>query len=189
MVHSMDIAGWEEMYRAGERGSEDQPTRLLVETADLLRPGKAADLACGAGRNALYLAERGWSVLAMDGSETAVKTLRRRAEARGLQVEAYVSDLTAPGFVLPDDSFDLIVIAYYLQRDLVAKVSPSLRQGGCLLAIVHTVSPGEQVSGKRAGCGELAEMFGDWNVTYYYEGPSRDPAHRRPVAEVVAYKR
>ena len=63
----MDIAGWEERYRSGDHGREDAATILVVEIADKLAPGTAMDLACGAGRNALYLAEarmggngRGW---------------------------------------------------------------------------------------------------------------------------------
>jgi SAM-dependent methyltransferase len=182
----MDIAGWEEMYRSGERGKEDAPTLLIVETARNLTPGIAIDLACGAGRNALYLAENGWAVTAIDGSEKAVGLMKLRAAARGLCVHTEVSDLQAPGFTLPHDSFDLIVIAYYLQRDLFPKVKLAVRPGGLILAIVHTPERGEERSEKRAAPGELRGFFQDWEILWDYEGPSRDPAHRRPVAEIVA---
>lgn len=185
----MDIAGWEHMYRTGERGSEDQPTQLLLETVDALPPGKAVDLACGAGRNALFLAELGWTVTAVDGSKTAIAKLIQRAEERGLNIKAEVCDLTSPGFTLRDEAFDLVVIAYYLQRDLFAKIAPALRPGGIALVIVHTPDPGQKPSYKRAAPGELKELFMDWDVLYYYEGASRDPAHHRPVAEIVARKK
>jgi tellurite methyltransferase len=184
----MDIAGWERMYRSGERGGEGDPTILLVETVENLPPGKAIDLACGTGRNALYLAELGWDVTAMDGSEAAIKELQARARTRGLTVNTAVADLTDPKFELAPNAFDLVVMAYYLQRDLFAKAKPAVRPGGLLLAIVHTPEPREAPTYKRAAPGELRGFFEDWELLWDYEGPSRDPAHRRPVAEAVARK-
>lgn len=174
------------MYRSGDRGKEESPTALVVEVAGKLTPGAAIDLACGAGRNALFLAERGWEVTAVDGSDKAIELLRQRSAARGLKLGTRVADLTAPDFALPPDTFDLVLIAYYLQRDLFAKVKATARPGGVVAAIVHTPEPGEQWSEKRARPGELREVFSDCEVLWDYEGPSRDPAHRRPVAEIVA---
>ncbi len=182
----MDIAGWEQKYRSGDRGKEEKPTALLVETAEKLLPGTAIDLACGAGRHALYLADRGWNVTAVDGSETAVELVRRRAAARGLDVHARVADLTDSAFALPKEAFDLIVIAYYLQRDLFAKAKAAVRPSGIVIAIVHTPEPGETWSEKRAAQGELRKFFSGWEILWDYEGSSRDPAHRRPVAEIAA---
>ncbi len=184
----MDIAGWENMYRAGKRGSENAPTLLLVETAAKLNPGRAIDLACGSGRNALFLAENGWTVTGIDGSATAIRMLKERAAERSLPVHAEVADLTAPGFTLPGEAFDLIVIAYYLQRDLFPLLKPALRPSGVVLAIVHTAEKGEEPSYKRAIPGELRSIFAGWQILHYYEGASRDPAHHRPVAEIVAQR-
>jgi SAM-dependent methyltransferase len=182
----MDIAGWEAKYRSDDRGREDAPTILVVETAEKLAPGTAIDLACGAGRHALYLAERGWAVTAVDGSKKAIEIARVRAADRGLEVHTEVADLTAPSFTMHPDTFDLVLIAYYLQRDLFAKIKTAIRPGGVVVAIAHTPEPGEQWSEKRAAPGELRGFFNDWELLWEYEGPSRDPAHRRPVAEIVA---
>jgi tellurite methyltransferase len=182
----MDIAGWEKMYRSGERGKEDAPTILLVEVAGKLAPGIAIDLACGAGRNALYLAERGWEVTAVDGSEKAIELVRQRSAARGLHISTKAADLMALNFTLPPDAFDLILIAFYLQRHLFAKAKTALRPGGVVVAIAHTPEPGEKWNEKRAAPGELRQFFHGCEVLWEYEGPSRDPAHRRPVAEIVA---
>jgi tellurite methyltransferase len=186
MMGAMDITGWEEKYRSGERGKEDEPTLLLVEIAAKLATGTAIDLACGAGRNALYLAELGWKVTAVDGSEKAIELVRLRSAERGLRVRAKVADLTAPDFTVQQDAFDLVLIAYYLQRDLFAKAKAAVRPGGVAVAIAHTPERGEKWSEKRAATGELREFFKDWELLWEYEGPSRDPAHRRPVAEIVA---
>jgi len=182
----MDLAGWDEKYRSDARGREDVPTKLVVDIAETLAPGTAIDLACGAGRHALYLAERGWAVTAVDGSETAIELVRLRSAERGLQVHTQAADLTAPAFAMLPASFDLIVIAYYLQRDLFAKVKEAARPGGVVVAIAHTPEPGEVWSEKRAAPGELRRFFNGWEVLWTYEGPSRDPVHRRPVAEIAA---
>ena len=167
-------------------GKEDAPTTLVVETAANARPGIAIDLACGAGRNTLYLAEIGWRVTAVDGSHTAIDLVVQRAAARGVAIEAVVSDLTSETFKLPSEVFDLVVIAYYLQRDLLMRAKEAVRPGGLVLAIVHTPDPGQSWSEKRAAPGELRGFFEGWEILHDYEGPSRDPAHHRPVAEIVA---
>ncbi len=182
----MDIAGWDEMYKMGERGKEDAATTLLVEMLEKLAPGDAIDLASGAGRNAIYLAERGWTVTAVDGSENAIRLLEERAAGGALKIETRVSDLTASDFVMPADSFDLVLVAYYLQRDLFAKAKAAVRPGGVVIAIVHIPAMGEPWSEKRAARGELQAFFDGWEVLWEYEGASRDPAHKRPVAEIVA---
>src|SRR5258708_7745298 len=67
----MEIHEWDKRYRLREHAASDlesPPTPLLIETAKILAPGRALDLACGAGRNALWLAEHGWDVIAVDGS-------------------------------------------------------------------------------------------------------------------------
>jgi SAM-dependent methyltransferase len=182
----MDIAGWEEKYRSGDRGLEDAPTKLVIEVAEKLAPGSAIDLACGTGRNALYLAERGWDITAIDGSETAIEVMKQRSAARGIHVKAKVADLTASDFTMAPNAFDLILIAYYLQRDLFAKVKAAVRPGGLVVAIAHMPESAEDWSEKRAAPGELKAFFNDWELLWEYEGASRDPVHHRPVAEIVA---
>src|ERR1035437_7280189 len=111
----MEIRGWNERYRSGERATEDlcaAPARLLMETAKQLEPGKALDLACGTGRNALWLAERGWSVTAVDGSPGAIDILRSRASARALTVDARVAHLEKSEYRIEDLSWDLIAMCY-----------------------------------------------------------------------------
>lgn len=185
----MDLAGWERRYESGERASEDldaPPTKLVINTARHMRPGKALDLACGTGRNALWLAEHGWQVTAVDGAHSAIEMLRSRAFQRALAVDARVADLEKGDFEIAPASWDLIAICYYLQRNLFEPAKQGVRPGGILIAIVHTAEKGEQPTATRMKRGELAGFFSGWEILHHNEGPPDDIAHRRAVAEIVA---
>src|ERR1700730_16652348 len=77
----MEIHAWEKRYGSKERPAEDFEAAPvgLIETAEKLCPGRVLDLACGTGRNALWLAEHGWRVTAVDGASIAIRILRDRA--------------------------------------------------------------------------------------------------------------
>jgi SAM-dependent methyltransferase len=185
----MDIRGWDERYRSRERPSEDfdaPPTPLLVETARQLKLGRALDLACGTGRNALWLAQHGWSVTAVDAAPTAIETLRIRASKRGVNVDAQQADLAGGEYAIEQSAWDLISICYYLQRDLFQPAKAGIVPGGVLLAIVHIPEPGKEPTDTRAKPGELKTYFTGWEILRYYEGKPNDTAHQRSVAEIVA---
>ncbi len=187
----MDIRGWNERYRSLERRSEDldaDPTPLLVQLVKRIPAGKAIDLACGTGRNALHLAANGWVVTAVDGSEIAIDLLRERANAAGLIVKADVADLADARFAIAPHTWDLVGICYYLHRNLFAKAKEGVAPGGRVIAIAHTVEGGERPSSTRLACGELQTFFQNWEIEHLYEGKPTDPAHRRSAAEIVARK-
>ena len=189
--HTMEIQGWDERYKSGERHAEDldaAPTPLLVETAEKLPPGNALDLACGSGRNALWLAERGWSVTAVDGSPVAIEILRSRASERGVTVNARVADLEKSEYQIEPSRWDLIAIWYYLQRDLFEPVKQGVAAGGILISIVHITEPGEEPTAHRLKPDELKRYFQGWEIFHYREGKPNDTAHQRSVAEIVACK-
>jgi tellurite methyltransferase len=184
----MDIRDWDERYRLGTRPEEDReapPTPLVIGTASRLKPGRALDLACGAGRNTLWLAENGWSVTAVDGSAAAIEILQLRAADRALQVDARVADLEKGKYEIQSSIWDLITICYYLQRDLFEPAKRGLAPGGLLIAIAHISEPGEAPSYKRLTSGELESHFNGWDIVHSYEGTPNDSAHRRSVAEIV----
>jgi tellurite methyltransferase len=185
----MDIRDWDERYHSRILPSEDleaPPTPLLIGSANQLRPGKALDLACGTGRNALWLAESGWRVTAVDGSPAAIGILRQRASARAVDVDARIANLEKGEYQIEPSAWDLIAICYYLQRDLFEPAKQGLVAGGLLLAIAHISEPGEEATYKRLRPGELESYFQGWDILHLYEGKPNDQAHRRSVAEVVA---
>ena len=101
----MDIRGWDERYRS-EGVKHSTPTPLLVETAQKLKPGRALDLACGTGRNAVWLAEHGWNVTAVDGSASAIEILQKLCPA----VDARVADLEKHEFPIAEERWDLSAV-------------------------------------------------------------------------------
>jgi tellurite methyltransferase len=178
----MDLAAWEQRYRAQEETSEPSPHPLLLETAGSLQPGRALDLACGTGRNALWLAEHGWTVTAVDGSPAAIGILRQRAA--GLRIETQIADLEDSSFTIAPASYDLIAICYYLQRSLFDPAKQALVPGGILTTIALLAETGKDNS-FRVQPGELLRTFHDWEILHYREG--RD-AWQHSVAEIVARK-
>ncbi len=185
----MDIRGWDERYRSRELSGdevESEPTPLLTQATIPLLPGAALDLACGTGRNAIWLAQRGWTVTAIDGSETAIHILRARASKSGAMVDARVADLQKHEYTIEESHWDLVAMCYYLQRDLFEPAKNGLKPGGVLVAIVHITEGREQPTESRLRPAELIQYFRGWEILHQYEGKPKDPAHQRAVAEIVA---
>lgn len=185
----MEVGGWEERYRSRERTSEDfdaAPSPLLVEVASKFAPGRALDLACGTGRNALWLGEHGWQVTAVDGSAAAIEEVRRRARDRDLEIEARVADLEKSEYRIAPDSWDLIAILYYLPTDSFEAAKRGVVPGGIVLAIVHAAGPGEEPTSHRLRSGTLRDYFRGWEILHSREGAPTDATHKRLVAEIAA---
>jgi SAM-dependent methyltransferase len=103
-------------------------------------PGRALDLACGAGRNAIWLAEQGWKVTGVDFSEVALQHARRLARSRGVDVEWVLADVL--DWEPPADSFDLVVVLYLQlpreeRRAVLARAGSAIAPGGTLLFVAH----------------------------------------------------
>jgi tellurite methyltransferase len=177
----MDLAGWNERFRL-QKEVAPAPTPLLVQTAEHLQHGRALDLACGAGGNALWLAEHGWAVTAVDGSTAAIDVLRRHAAERVLSVDTRVADLEKGEYYIEPSSWDLIVISYYLQRDLFERALKGLIPGGVLMAIVLMGEHGEE---HRLKPGELITYFDGCEILHSHEGSPTGQGHHRSVAEIV----
>ena len=204
----MEIHDWNERYRLRERAEDlhAAPAPLIVLAATAFASGKAPgkapwkalDLACGAGRNALWLAEQGWEVTAVDGSSVAIEILRTRALERRLErgperglersfkIDTVVADLEKGEFEIAPSHWDLVAICYYLQRNLFEPAKRGVTPGGILIAIAHITEPGEEAGPHRLLPGQLEQYFAGWEILHRREGKASDPAHRRPVAEIVA---
>ena len=185
----MEILDWNARYLQRDHPAEDfatAPTPLVVSAAAKLAPGKALDLACGTGRNSLWLAEHGWQVTAVDAAPAAIEILQSRAAERSLKITAFAANLESAEFQIEPSRWDLIAMCYYLQRSLFEPAKRGVTPGGILISIVHVNEPGEPDGPHRLRPGELEQYFAGWEILHRREGKANDSAHRRAVAEIVA---
>jgi SAM-dependent methyltransferase len=182
------MADWEERYRQGERLA-DEPHPLVTRFARALAPGRALDVACGAGRHALWLAERAWEVTAVDNAPTAIQILEKRAGEKSVQVRCIVADLERHQFAIEPESYDLIVVCNYLQRDLFASIRTGTRVGGVVIAVIAMVDDNPDVKPVNPAFllqpGELRNEFPGWEPIHDCERQSQSGAHARMTAELV----
>jgi len=161
-----------------------EPNRFLVAEIDGLAPGRALDLACGAGRNAVWLAERGWAVTGADFSDVALENARGLAADRGVEVEWVQADLR--DWELPAREFDLVAILYLQlpaeERALVlARAAEAVAPGGTLLVVGHDL---QNLNGGHGGPQDPRVLFTPEDVAGELPGLEVEKAERvlRPVA-------
>ena len=139
----MDREAWNERYRAEELVWGAEPNRFVAEVLGRRPPaGRALDLACGEGRNGIWLAKRGWSVTGIDSSDVAIERARRLGAAEGVEVEWIRADVTshraAPG------AFALVLVSYLqlpaeARRLALEGAAAALAPGGELFMIGHAL--------------------------------------------------
>lgn len=135
-----DSEAWDRRYADRELVWTAEPNRFLVQETAPLEPGRALDLACGEGRNAVWLAERDWSVTGVDFSEVALEKARGLAQARGVRAEWVAADLL--DYHPAPRAFDLVLI-FYLQvpaaqrRPIIRAAAAAVAPGGTFLLVGH----------------------------------------------------
>lgn len=130
---------WDQRYAAEGLLWTAQPNGFLVSEVGELAPGDALDVACGEGRNAVWLATKGWRVTAFDSSAVGVEKGSDLAQEAGLEIDWLVADATT---YQPEAAFDLVAVLYlHLPHDplraALANASGGLAVGGTLLVVGH----------------------------------------------------
>jgi len=146
----MDAAGWNERYAGTDLVWSAGPNAFVEQICSSLTPGTALDLAAGEGRNALWLAELGWEVTAVDFSSVGLEKARRAAAARGVHPETEGADLTS--YEPARDRFDLVLIVYlHLGAaelpPIIEGAARAVAPGGRLVVIGHDVENLERGTG------------------------------------------
>src|SRR5260370_11882301 len=136
----MEAHDWNERYRGAIHLWTERPNQLLVEEITGLKPGRALDLGAGEGRNALWLAEQGWQVTAVDFSRVAVERGAEATKRAGVDVEWVQADVTE--YTPPAADFALVLILYLhlppaASRGVLERGPTALRPGGRLLIVGH----------------------------------------------------
>ena len=131
---------WNERYAGKELVWSAGPNQLFATEIADLTPGKALDVACGEGRNAIWLAEQGWSVSAIDFSDAGISKARQIATRRGAQVRWIVDDVSTTSF--PPGRYDLVTVLY-LHTDLETRarwlpnIIEAVADSGTFICIGH----------------------------------------------------
>jgi len=143
MASVMDSASWDRRYEGRELVWTAEPNGFLVAETETLAPGRAIDLACGEGRNAIWLAEHGWQAVGADFSEVGLRKAHELANRRGVNVEWVAADLLD---YRPDPrAFDLVLV-FYLQvpaaerRPIIQAAAEGVAPGGTFLLVAHDSS-------------------------------------------------
>ena len=180
---------WDAKHSLAAKEATEAPAGILTELWPLLPAGAALDLACGRGRNALFLAEHGRHVTGVDWSGAALDILEERAKSlkiparRILRIDE-ARPLTRAGIgllqvdletvTLPVNRYSLILCVRYLQRSLFPQICRALRPGGMLLFETYTKAQLDFSGGPRDPAhllnpGELREAFPELEVVFYRE--------------------
>jgi SAM-dependent methyltransferase len=139
----MDRESWNVRYEGRELMWTAAPNQFLVAEVGALAPGRALDLGCGEGRNAVWLAEQGWHVTAVDFSDVGIAKGQDMAARRGVEVAWVIEDLN--GYQPSDRAFDL-VIEFYVhipadqRKAMLVKGAGAVAPGGTLLVVGHDVT-------------------------------------------------
>lgn len=182
----MDRDAWDERYAATELVWSAEPNRFLVDEVASLgaAPGRALDLACGEGRNAIWLASLGWQVVAVDFSAVAIDKARRLSAGRPLDgaVEWVVDDVTT--HVPAVGAFDLVIVLYLhlpepSRSDVWRRAWSAVAPGGTLLVIGHDST---NLTDGHGGPQDASVLYGPDDVTSVVGGTvERADRVRRPV--------
>ena len=179
----MDSEAWDARYAAADLVWSIEPNQFVARECEDLTPGRALDLAAGEGRNAIWLAQRGWEVTAVDFSQVALEKGRRLAA--GIPIEWVCRDVLE---WTADQEYDLAVLAYLQlpapeRRRAVRTAYDALRPGGTLLLVAHDSTNLAEGTG---GPQDPAVLMTAEDVLGDLHGAAYDVLHAGRVARVVA---
>lgn len=157
-----DIACWNDKYRRAAASAFADPEPLLVSRRDLVTgSGRALDVACGAGANAIFAAGCGLRVVGMDASLEGLRIAARRAREASVHIALVNVDLEV--YRPPPGRFDLVLVIRYLNRNLFPALEETLRPGGLLMYLTFNRNYLEEKPGFNPAYllapGELKERF------------------------------
>src|SRR6516165_11707674 len=190
---------WDARYseRDGARWSGRPNGRLLADVASLT-PGRALDVGCGEGADAIWLARSGWTVTAIDISDVAVTRARETAQRAGAAIEWVCGDALHTPF--PAGSFDLVSMQYpalpkAAGESAVRALLDTVRSGGVLVAVYHDLDDDHREHMKSrgfdpadyVGADDLAGVLGDdFRIEVHAVEPRIDPPpDTQHIADIV----
>ena len=183
---------WEEKYSIKTLADVPEPAAFLQSNAHLLgTAGTGLDIAMGAGQNAVFLAQHGYTVTGVDRSQAAVAHAREYAREKSVSIDAVAADMLDWPF--PENHFDVILNFYFLEPALAPRIKSGLKKGGLLFFETYTLDQ-QRFDGPHnpdflLKPNELLESFLDLFVVFYHERiePNGKGSYRA-VASMIAKK-
>lgn len=166
-----ELISWNDRFR--EKTAPVEPRQILTEFSNLIpAAGRALDLACGGGRNTVFLVQHGLRAIGIDISRKALEQGRELARQRKVVVDWVQADLES--FSFPPAAFDVIVCTYFRDPKLYAPIRESLRPGGLLFYETFSreqlrFNIGPKNPAYVLEPAELLHVFADWRVMFYRE--------------------
>lgn len=147
------------------------------------------DLACGYGRNGLFLARHNVSVIFADNSKVAIQSITEELQRSELEGECWLVDFEAIGsHPLKGKMFDAVMVFNYLHRPLLSSIKAAIRPGGLIIYETFTVKQREFGRPNNPHFllqpSELRTAFDDWEILQDFEGEAQDP--KRAIASLIA---
>lgn len=170
-----------------------EPNPFLKKHTHLLPKGKALDIASGEGRNAVFLAQHGFEVDAVDISEKGVRKAKKLAREKGVKMNTFLVDLDQ--YPIEKERYDLIANFYFLKRRLIPRIKKGLKKGGKVIFETYLLEHRTLGTGgpKQAKYflkpNELLRLFKDFRILFYREGIFRESGKKKAVASLIAEKR
>ena len=187
-----DQKRWDERFGRKEFALGKNPNPLLKKHIHLLPRGKALDIATGEGRNAVFLAQNGFKVDAVDISEKGLKKVRALAREKGVKINTVLVDLDQ--YQIEKERYDLIADFYFLKRRLIPGIRAGLKKGGKVIFETYLLEHRTLATGgpKQAKYflkpNEPLRLFKKFRIQFYREGIFREGGRKKAVASLVAEK-
>ncbi|MBS3815612.1 MAG: methyltransferase domain-containing protein [Hadesarchaea archaeon] len=183
---------WDERYKENSQHFGENPSELLLKWISRLPSGRALVIACGAGRNALFLAENNYEVDAIDYSKEALSIAKERAQNKELEINWILADLS--NYVFPSEAYEVITMMHYKPENNHQEIKNSLKNGGYILQEHHinTQTPmdhGPSNPEFRYDSNELLESYSDFQIFEYEEGIKlNEKREKSGICRIVARK-
>lgn len=191
-IMKSDQKRWDKRFRKKEFALGKEPNPFLKKHIHLLPKGKTLDMAAGEGRNAVFLAQNGFEVDAVDISEKGLKKARKLAREKGVKINTFLVDLDQ--HPIGKERYDLIVNFYFLRRRLIPRIKKGLKKGGKVIFETYLLEHRKLGTGgpKQAKYflkpNELLGLFKDFRILFYREGIFWEGGRKKAVASLIAQK-
>jgi len=187
-----DQKRWDGKFKGEKFVYGKMATLFLRRNIRLLKKGRALEIATGEGRNAVFLAQHGFEVDAIDISEMGLRKAKRLAKEVGVKIHLILVDIDS--YLIEPGRYDLIANFYFLRRNLIPKIKKGLKKGGRVVFETYLIEQRTLGTGgpKQAKYflkpNELLRLFKEFRVLLYREGIFKEGGRRKAIASLVAEK-